>query len=457
MISLLTGPFGILLVSVAFIVLAIAVLRLHAFLALMLAAVLCGLLTAVSKPGAPGAVAAVDLAMTEFGVAAGRIGFVIAMAAVIGVCLLESGAADRIVRALLAAVGEKRAGLAMLAAGFLLSIPVFFDTVFFLLLPIAAALARRTGRDYLFYVLALCGGGVITHSTVPPTPGPLVTAELLQLDLGTAMVVGILAGILPAAAALGLARVLATRFPLDQPAAGTAGGDPAATPRPSPALAFALLPVVLPVLLIAAAALLPASAPGAGNWREALGFAGNKNIALFLGAVAGLGLLWRSRPAGQSLADVIAPPLETAGVIILITAAGGAYGAMIKHSGLGDAVQALAAGRGLDFVLLGWTLAVVVRVAQGSATVAMLTTAGILMAMAGKTGFGCHPAYVFLAIGYGSFFCSWMNDSGFWLVSRMTGMSEGRTLRTWTVLLTALSVLGGIQTWIVSRLLPFVP
>lgn len=457
MTTLLTGPFGILLLSVAFIVVAIGVLRLHAFLALMLAAVLCGLMTAAAKPGAPGAAAAVDLAMTEFGSAAGRIGFVIAMAAVIGVCLLESGAADRIVRALLAAVGEKRAGLALLAAGFLLSIPVFFDTVFFLLLPIAAALARRTGRDYLFYVLALCGGGVITHSTVPPTPGPLVTAELLRLDLGTAMLVGVGAGILPAIAVLGLARFLSARNPLEQPPAGATGGEAGAASRSSPALGFALLPVVLPVILIAAAALLPASQPDAAAWRSVLGFAGNKNIALLVGAVAGLGLLWRGRPAGQSLADVIAPPLETAGVIILITAAGGAYGAMIKHSGLGDAVQALAAGRGLDYVLLAWALAVVVRVAQGSATVAMMTAAGILTAMAGDAGFGCHPAYVFLAIGYGSFFCSWMNDSGFWLVSRMTGMSETQTLRTWTVLLTALSLVGGGQTWILSRILPFAP
>jgi gluconate:H+ symporter, GntP family len=127
---------------------------------------------------------------------------------------------------------------------------------------------------------------------------------------------------------------------------------------------------------------------------------------------------------------------------------------MIKHAGIGDSVRELAEERGLNYVLLAWLIAVLVRVAQGSATVAMITATGIMQSVAGADGWGCHPFYIYLAVGYGSFFCSWMNDSGFWVVSRMSGFSEKETLSTWTILLSVLSVVGLIQALLLSWLLP---
>ena len=151
---------------------------------------------------------AVALAMTGFGVLVGKIGFVIAMAAVIGMCMMESGAADKIVRRLMAALGEKRASWAMLLSGFILSIPVFFDTVFFLLIPLARALALRTGKNYTLYVCAICAGGAITHTIVPPTPGPLIIAENIGWPCGEAILAGLLAAVVPVLVAMWYCRRL---------------------------------------------------------------------------------------------------------------------------------------------------------------------------------------------------------------------------------------------------------
>ncbi len=468
------GPPGILGLSVAFIVVAIAVWRIHAFFALAFAAILVGLLSALDAGGTAGLVTAVEQPLAELGSICGKIAFPIALAALIGVCLTESGAADRIVRTFVAALGEKRADVALLLSSFILAIPVFADTVFFLLIPLARAFARRTGRNYMLYMMAMCGGGVITHCTVPPTPGPLLVSELLRLDLGVAIVGGLACGVVPALVALALAHWFNRRVPV--PLRETGGGDRATTDRseaelPPPPLAdpppapladsppflLAVLPVLLPVVLIGGASFLALAKPAgvSGGWWALAEFLGNKNIAMLVGTAVAVALLARAKRQGlKQLADVLAAPLETAGVIILITSAGGAYGAMIKHAGIGDTVREFAEGRSLNHVLLAWLIAALVRVAQGSATVAMITATGIMQSVAGAAGWGCHPFYIYLAIGYGSFFCSWMNDSGFWVVSRLGGFTEKETLRTWTVLLSALSVIGLLQALVLSWLLP---
>ena len=221
-------PFAILSICVVFIVVAITMLRVHAFLALILAAILAGILTgdlpnlndlnkglfdsrvALDMTDLKGnnLIKSVKWSLKGFGNTAGGIGLVIALAAIIGTCLMGSGAADRIVRSLLKVCGEKRAGIVLLMSGFLLSIPVFFDTVFFLLIPLARALSLRTGKSYTMYVIAMAGAGAITHSMVPPTPGPLMIANTLKIDLGVAIMAGLAASILPA----WLVLVMAKRF-----------------------------------------------------------------------------------------------------------------------------------------------------------------------------------------------------------------------------------------------------
>jgi GntP family gluconate:H+ symporter len=472
-------PLVVLAVSVTFVVVGIALLRLHAFVVLMLAAILVGLMSA-QLPGVPPAnalVQAVELPMTEFGAAAGRIAFIILLASIIGMCMLESGAADSIVRRIMAVLGETRAALALLASGFLLSIPVFFDTVFFLLVPLARALALRTGRDYMLYVMAICAGGVLTHSLVAPTPGPLLVAEALRpagVDLGVSMVAGLLAGLLPAVGALYLVRWLNLRVPV--PVRDTAGASLAdlqvIVDRPDsdlPGFGVSLLPVVLPVLLIAttsfigmAQASLPSVVSALGGpeafarIRYWLDFVGNRNVAMLIGTAIALWLLARQKKMGiRQLGDSMGPPLEMAGVIILITAAGGAFGAMIRHSGVGDVIAALARGHGLNFVLLAWGVTAVIRLAQGSATVAMVTGVGLMAAIIGDgSALPFHPIYLFLAIGFGSMIGSWMNDSGFWVVGKLSGFTERETLMTWTVLTTFVSVVGLIEVLLASFIIP---
>jgi GntP family gluconate:H+ symporter len=256
-------PLAVLGISMVFIVVGIAILRIHPFLVLSLAAILTGLLT-TQLPGVPPMnplVQAVELSMSEFGKAAGNIAFVILLAAIIGMCMLESGAADKIVRRSIAVLGEKRAPLALLGSGFFLSIPVFFDTVFFLLIPLARALALRTGRNYVLYVLAICTGGVITHVLVAPTPGPLLVAETLQplgLDLGTTMVAGILCGIIPAVGMLYVAHWLDIKVPVplrETPGAPLTELQAIVDKQESelPPFMLSILPVLLPVLMIASA------------------------------------------------------------------------------------------------------------------------------------------------------------------------------------------------------------
>lgn len=482
-------PFVTLAVCVVFIIVAITRLRLPAFLALVLAAFLAGVLTPVFPPAAidrlPASlradarenawVAAVELTSVEFGAAAGSIAISIGLASIIGLCLMQSGAADKVVRRFLAVAGEKRAGVALLGSTYLLSIPIFFDTMIMLMVPLARALRLRTGRSYLLYLMAICCAGVVTHSLTVPHPGPLAMVDNLRVDPGLSLLWGLVAGIIPCLAGYAFIRWLDRR--MDVPLRsldGSSESDLAAvTSRPEselPSFRWSSAPILLPIVLIGLGSLAKAAAAwpsvvaavgGAENYAvlsRILVALGNKNFALLIGAAIALGVLVRQRGIPwRDVGGMMESPLATAAVIILITAAGGAFGGMLRHAGVGDAIKAVAVQYSLDVVVLGWVTAFVIRVAQGSATVAMLTASSILWPLidpaAGMT-LAYNPMYVFLSIGFGAFACSWMNDSGFWVVSKLGGLTERETLRSFTVLLTTMSVAGLIVVWIGSRLLP---
>jgi GntP family gluconate:H+ symporter len=459
-------PFAVLLISVVLIIVLITVLRVHAFLALVLAAIAAGLL-ARALPGEPGKshwVQAVELTTAEFGLTAGKIAVVIGLASIIGMCLMESGAADKVVRRFLAVFGEKRAGFAIMISGYLLSIPIFFDTFFMLLLPLARAMAFRTGKDYLLYVMAICCGGSVTHSLIAPHPGPLAMAEALHIDLGSTIIIGIVVGLAPTLASWNVAHWLNRRrvIPLRETAGAPLSDLRKIVDKPEselPSFTLSILPVILPIALISLASTLaalkgfPAAHPAV---YPAVEFVGNRNVALLIGTVLAMVVLVRQR--GWTLAEIgarIGPPLETAGVIILITSAGGAFGLMLKNAGVGDAVKALVEGRDINLLLLAWAVAAVIRVAQGSATVAMLATSAMVYPlMSGPDALPYHPVYVFMAIGFGAMVLSWMNDSGFWVVGKLSGFSETETLQSWTVIVTVNSLVGLLTCWVLSLILP---
>ncbi len=583
-------PIAVLLISVIFIIFSIGVMKLHPFMALLGAALLTGWLGAeggdlIQKADTYGQV--IQQVGEGFGVTAGKVGLVIALAAIIGMCLMESGAADRIVQAFINLFGEKRAGLALMASGFFLSIPVFFDTVFFLLVPLARSLAKRTGKNYLLYVLAIGGGGAITHSIVPPTPGPLLVGEFLSLDIGILIAAGLAGGILPAIVSLYFAKFMNAKFPIALASTNKSGNEqlsdaedllpkadeaenthsdgqePTATEEKKlPSLFASVLPVVLPAVLLASASVINLieetrlkaeiteeimTANGGQIYepdevkakfeaekdnfeRYPLYYAisqflGNKVVALGIGAllaaivmlkltgvslwmlfiifvtvglhqgllfygmipnsslefglmnfdfsigshlifstfvfllgVIACSLLIRAK-AGDKLSTfgkLCAGPLETAGVIILITSAGGAFGTMIQGTGIADTISTMAKEYNINMVVLAWTVTAFVRVAQGSATVSMITGAGLMAAILGQEGFTLpyNELYIFLAIGFGSITCSWMNDSGFWIVGRLSGFTEKQTLLTWTPMLTLIALVGLGQTWLMSEFLP---
>jgi GntP family gluconate:H+ symporter len=456
-------PFAVLLLSVALIVVLITVLRVHAFLALILAAIAAGLLAPIGAlPGEPEKshwVQAVELTAAEFGTTAGKIGIVIGLAAVIGFCLMESGGADKVVRRFLALFGEGRSGLALLVACYVLSIPIFFDTFFMLVLPIARAMALRTKRDYVLYIMAICSAGVLTHGLVAPHPGPLTMAEILKLDVGQTIIAGLLIGLVPLAVSWWLIVRTNARLPILPTADDTDRGTVDLPESALPSFTFSIMPVILPIILIAAAS-TAAAMPGLAQQQPALyqavEFAGNRNVALLVGALIAVALVMKTK--GLSLAtvgDKLGPSFETAGIIILITSAGGAFGLMLKNAGVGEAIRAAAEGREMNLVLLSWTVAAVIRIAQGSATVALLTTAAMVEPML-RGPLPYHPIYVFLAIGFGGMILSWMNDSGFWVVGRLSGFTEKQTLQTWTAVLTLNSVVGLLAVLLASKILPLV-
>ena len=304
----------------------------------------------------------------------------------------------------------------------------------------------------------------------------------LHLDVGVSLIGGLLVGAIVTFLGFQVSKWLNARN--EVPLRETGGvslndlqGISSKEEKDLPSFFWSMTPVILPILLISLTTVFELVHEGAGEkagWalgfqsllggatgfdaiRTWIDFIGNKNIALTIGAIIALVVLAKQRGLTLSkLEELYGPPLETAGMIILITSAGGAFGLALRSAGVGDAVKALAQGQSLNLIFLGWIVAAVIRVAQGSATVAMLTASSIMAPMVAGGELGCNPVYLFLAIGFGAMFCSWMNDSGFWVVSRLSGMTEKETLRTWSLQLTADSIIGLVVTLSLSKLLPFV-
>ncbi len=443
-------PFAVLGLAIIIIIVFITKFKMHPFLALLTSAIIVGLLS-VDLPGDSSShhwLRAVELPMQEFGRTAGGIAWVIALAALIGTAMMESGAAQRLVKALLNVFGESRAAWALLFSGFILSIPVFFDTVFFLLIPLALGLAIKTGKNFVLYVIAICAGAVITHSMVAPTPGPLLMAETLKIDLGLTIIGGIGAGIIPAILAIQIGKVQDKRLNIPVRIEGASKEL-----DKTPSLFSSLLPILIPVFLISAVSIIGVVT---GSVPPILEFLGNKNIAMAIGTFAAL-YSWKTI-ANLSIEDLwkaCAKPLEIAGIIILITSAGGAFGAMIKHSGVGNAIEAATTGIGLHYVLLAWLISAVMKTAQGSTTVAVITAASIMYSIIGNgESLPYHPIYIYLAIGFGGGFISWMNDSGFWIVSKLSGFTQKEALQTWTFMFACIALIGLFEVLLLSYVLP---
>jgi GntP family gluconate:H+ symporter len=474
-------PLITLAVGVATVIGMIMVLKINAFIALITAAIVVSLM-------APGEAARkIGRVAEAFGDAAGNIGIVIALAAVIGECMMISGAADRIVQFFIRLLGEKRAAWALMFSGFVLAIPVFFDTVFYLLVPLARSMYKKTGHNYLLSLLAIVCGGVVTHTLVPPTPGPLLLADILEIEIGT-MILGGAAIALPTAV-IGMFACRVLDRTLDVPFRELPVGEGFTPPNEEhlPPLVLSLLPVVLPVLLISSDTIATTLAVSASDlaasqaavssgeipvaeqlqpnsWNALLPYTailGNPNMAMLLATAIALGLVVMTlRPTLAQLGEIAERALMSGGVIILITSGGGAFGAMLKEAQIGQAIEQMFKSdsgemSGLMFLLMGYFIAVLLKIAQGSTTVAMITTSGMLAAMlTSESSLGYHRIYLAAAIGAGALMGSWMNDSGFWIFAKMGGLTEAESLKSWTVLLAILSIISMSITLLLAITMP---
>lgn len=490
-----TKPLIILGVGMAVVLGLIIGLKLNAFLALITAAMVVSLL-AVGLLGGDwwDSIARVAAA---FGKSAGGIGIVIGMAAVIGKCMLDSGAADRIVRAFVKLFGEKRSPVALMGSGYVLAVPVFFDTVFYLLVPLARSLYRRTQKRYLLYVLAIACGGAITHTLVPPTPGPLVMATTLGIDFGWMILIGGLVALPSAAAGLIFSDLLDRWMPIPMRSLGDQPEPEPLKDSELPPLWLSLLPVVLPVLLIltntvvemtakslirkelieqevkmqpeeingkinellrAPDEITHATAKKLANCAGVTNVFGNANFALLVSTIIAIWTLVKQRGLSRGeMAAAVETALMSGGVIILITAGGGAFGAMLKTAQVGDAVRILFAGSGgggIMMLVLAFGLSAVLKVAQGSSTVAMITGSAMLAGIASPETLGFDPVYLATAIGGGSLIGSWMNDSGFWIFAKMSGLTEVEALRSWTIMLIVLGTVSFGVTVALATVMP---
>ena len=509
------SPIVILIISIVLVVAGILVCKLHAFLALLLAALVAAFLTSGEaldtyaldeaetefeslfgqRPGDEITQAEYDESKIEFvdkykakflkrspmsrvangfGATCGKIGILIAMASIIGKCMLDSGSADRIVRTVLKKLGQKNAGVAFMGSGFLLSIPVFFDTVFYLMIPLAKATRIRVGKNYVLYIMAIVAGGSMAHSLVPPTPGPLIVAEEFNVSLISMIIAGCCVGLCSSAAGLTFAawRNRTMEVPLRDSADAKLEDLEAQTQKADnelPSFLVSLLPIILPVLLIAAATatdtyyknLSDGQAPA--EWLESIKptvkTLGDKNIALILAGIIAMATLI-SRPGidRKKMATAISGALASGGIIILITSAGGGFGAAIRQSGIKEVV----AGSGGDAATLGtlimaFFLTTLIRTAQGSSTVAMITVASIFAPLAlAPDLLPYHPVYLALAVGCGSKPIAWMADSGFWVICKMSGMTEAEGLRTVTPMSIVMGLVGLLATLIGATCFPLV-
>ena len=456
-------PLMILALGMLTVILMIALLRMNAFIALITSAVVVSLL-------APGDLAEkISRVAAAFGSTAGSIGIVIALAVVIGKCMMDSGAADRIVRGFLSLLGEKRSSTALMASGFVLSVPVFFDTVFYLLVPLARSMHRRTKKHYLKYTMAITAGGVITHCLVPPTPGPLIMAENLGIDIGALIMIGALVAIPAAVVGMFFSGWADRRMNIPmRPLGGELSEPEPLHDHQLPGLLVSLLPIILPVLLVSTNTIVHTMAKGAAEGsglNRAAGIAavlGDVNLAMLISAAIAM-LMLKSKRAltNAQLAKVVEVSLMSGGMIILITAAGGAFGAMLKAAQIGPAIESLFKGDGgqptdgLMLLGLGAFIASLIKIAQGSCTVAMITSSAMIAAMLTSTEtLGYHPAYLATAIGGGSLIGSWMNDSGFWIFVKMTGLTEAEGLKSWTPLLAIVGFTAIVVSFLLAMILP---
>ncbi|MBC7630337.1 gluconate:H+ symporter [Aeromicrobium sp.] len=433
-------------VGIALLLTLIIKVRLEPFIALLVVGVLVALVGGLSIEQLVGSPTNSKESLIETGFAGilGHITVIIGLGTVLGAILERSGGAEVLLRRLVKIFGEKGTPLAMGVTGFVLGIPVFFDIGIFVLAPLVYVAAVRGGKSLALYALPLLAGLSVTHAFLPPHPGPVAAAGLFHVELGWIIIMGLACGI-PAWFASGIlwGTWIGKRVMVDVPADRIVEESDEAKSLGEPSLGIVLFCIGLPLLLILGGT-FGNTTLSAGNLRSVLTFFGTPAIALTIAVLLAMWLLGiRRGMTTDELAELTSSSLRPIGMILLVVGAGAFFGAVLAATGVGDAVAGSLADAGLPLIVSAYVISCGLRIAQGSATVAIVTTGGILAPTMAADDFSQPQlALIVMAIAAGSIIASHVNDGGFWIVSKYFNMSVKDTLKTWTVLETVLSVVG---------------
>ena len=432
------------IVGLALLLVLIIKFKIHAMISILLGALAIGLIAGMPFDEI---VTAVDdgIGNTLKGIA-----LLVGLGSMFGAILEASGGAQTLAVTMVKKFGDKKAAWALGITGLVVSMPVFFDAGLIILIPLAFSLAKKTGRSSLFYAIPLLAGLAVGHAFIPPTPGPVLVATMLGVDLGWVILIGIFCGIfamIVAGPVWGSICGKKYMIPVPEQIANQEDFDESKLPSFATVVLIILIPLVL-IILKSLASVVPFLAPA----QDVLTFLGQPFVALLIATLVAMFLLGtRHGYTLPELEKIMTKSLEPTGLILLVTACGGVLRYILQYSGLGDVIGNAVASANLPIVVVAFLIAALVRICVGSATVAMTMAAGIVAAMPEIAGLSpMYLACVVAAVAGGATVCSHFNDSGFWLVRSLVGLDEKITLKTWTIMETLVGGTGFIVALIIS-------
>ncbi|MFD4673187.1 GntP family permease [Lentzea sp. NPDC058450] len=446
------GLLTLAVVSIAVLLLLIIKFKVEPFIALIVVALLVALLAGVPVEQLVGSAQKASDSLLEkgFGSILGHIAAIIGLGTLLGAILEASGGAQVLMDKLMTAFGEKKAPVAIGLAGLIFGVPVFFDIGIFVLAPLVYVAAKRSGKSIVLFAMPLLAGLSVMHAFMPPHPGPVAAAGLLGVSLGWIIIMG-LAVALPSWFVGGVlySYWIGKRINVPVPeemlaAAEVARAENGGDDREPPSLGLVLAIIGLPLVLILAGTFGSILLTKGSKLYSIATFFGTPAVALTISVLLAFWLLgFRRGMTREKVAELSSASLKPVAMILLVVGAGGFFGAVLAATGIGKTLANELSGIGLPVIALAYVISCVIRIAQGSATVAIVTTAGIVAPVLADLNYSQPQlALVVMAIASGSIIASHVNDGGFWIVSRYFGLSVKETLQSWTVLETILSVVG---------------
>ena len=432
------------LVGLALLLVLIIKFKIHAMISILIGAITIGLVA-----GMP--FSEIVLAVNDgIGNTLKGIALLVGLGSMFGAILEASGGAQTLAVTMVRKFGDEKAAWALGLTGLVIAMPVFFDAGLIILIPLAFSLSKKTKRSTLFYVIPLLAGLAVGHAFIPPTPGPVLVATMLNVDLGWVILVGILCGTVAMIVAGPIwGSICGKKYmvPVPEHVANQEDFDESKLPKFGTIVLIILIPLVL-IILKSLAGVVPAMAPVASIFT----FLGEPFVALLIATVVAMFVLGTKHGYSlEELEKIMTKSLEPTGLILLVTACGGVLRYVLQYSGLGDLIGNAVASINMPIVVVAFVVAALVRICVGSSTVAMTMAAGIIAAMPGIADLSpLYLACTVAAVAGGATVCSHFNDSGFWLVKSLVGIDEKTTLKTWTIMETVVGVTGFVAAFIIS-------